>query len=90
MNEVSVGTIVRVNKKGWEFWHSPPIGLTGIVVSVINSVCAVDFYGSGWYGGHSDVQSPHCISCWHLKFDQFDIVCKPIVANIKELFKEEL
>lgn len=42
--KTAVGTIVRVNEKGWREWHSPPVGLIGVIVEALGSdTYAIDF-----------------------------------------------
>lgn len=88
--KISVGTIVRVNEKGWRAWHNPPVGLIGVVVEVCDSsTYAIDFYESGWHNGHDNRRSLHRNSVWNMSFREFDIIEELAIANISELFEED-
>lgn len=88
--KTTVGTIVRVNEKGWRAWHNPPVGLAGVIVEDLGfNVYAIDFYESGWHNGHNNRRSLHRDSVWNLSSSEFDIIAEFAIANISELFEED-
>ena len=88
--KAAVGTIVRVNEKGWREWHNPPVGLIGVIVEALGSdTYAIDFYESGWHDGHDNKRSLHRDSVWNMSSHEFDIIEELAIANISELFEED-
>ena len=88
--KTAVGSIVRVNERGWRAWHHPPVGLTGVIVDDCGAgMYAIDFYESGWHNGHGNRRSLHRNSVWNMSFREFDIIEELAIANISELFEED-
>ena len=89
--KTAVGTIVRVNEKGWrDEWHKLPVGLIGVIVEACGfDTYAIDFYESGWHDGHNNRRSLHRDSVWNMSSHEFDIIEELAIANISELFEED-